>query len=90
MRKTLENLWNNYFSDECSIIDSEKEKELAENAVEKHKIVKSLLTEEQCKVIEDYVDTLNEFHNSFVKKAFFKGCEFAISFFLEASNSEVL
>lgn len=37
-------------------------------------------------VSEKYIDTLYEIQGHFIKKAFFKGCEFTVSFLLEAVN----
>ena len=39
-------------------------------------------------IIEKYVDVLCDLEALFVKKAFCKGCEFAVSFLLEARNLE--
>ncbi len=86
MRETLENLWKEYFAEKCALIDTKKEKELAKKAVEKHKIANELMTKEQINAVEKYVDILCEIQDSFVRKAFFKGCEFTISFLMESGN----
>ena len=88
MKETLEKLWNECFAEECAIIDTAKERVLAKKAVEMHKTANKLLTKEQSDAIEKYIDILCEIQNSLVKKAFFKGCEFATSFFLEVGNFE--
>ena len=85
MKKTLETLWNDYLVGECAIIDTEEERELAKKAVEKHEIINDLLTKEQNDAIETYIDALCETYDFFAKKAFFKGCEFAASFLIEAA-----
>ncbi|MBQ4324792.1 MAG: hypothetical protein IJC29_03265 [Clostridia bacterium] len=84
MKKTLETLWYDYFSDECSALVTAEEKALAKRAVALHEAVGELLTREQSAAVEAYVDALYEIEGCFVKKAFLKGCEFATSFFFEA------
>lgn len=86
MKNTLEKLWNDYLCDECSEIDSEEERELLKAAVEKHDIINGFLTKEQSKLVEEYVDILIEMNSFFSRKAFSKGCEFATSFFIEATE----
>lgn len=86
MKKTLEKLWSEYLAEKCAAIDTEEERALANEAVEKHKIANDLLTKKQRDAIEKYIDVLCEIQSSFVKKAFFKGCEFATSFLIEAGN----
>ena len=83
MKETLEKLWNEYFAEECAIIDTAKERALAKKAVEIHKTANELLTEEQRVVVEKHIETLCEIQEAFVKKAFFKGGEFVASFFLK-------
>ncbi len=82
--KTLEKLWDEYLSDECSAIKTNEEKLLAKGAIEKHKIINELLTKEQNEAVEKYIDAICEIQGSLTKKAFFKGCEFAVSFLIEA------
>ena len=86
MIKTLEKLWNEYFAEECAVADSNEERELIKKAAEMHKSVSKSLTEEQNKIFEQYIDALYESQSFFAKKAFFKGCEFSVSFLLEAKN----
>ena len=83
MKKTLESLWNDYFADECAAIESEEERELTKKAIETHEKAAELLTKEQNEAVESYADALCDISSSFSKKAFFKGCEFALSLFLE-------
>lgn len=86
MRKTLEGLWNEYLAEKCAVMDTEEERVLAKEALKKHKIANDLLTKEQSDAIEAYIDTLCEMQESFVKKAFFKGCRFATAFLIEFSE----
>ena len=86
MKKTLEKLWNEYFAEVCAKFDTDEERELAKNAVEMHEAVNKSLTKEQSDTIEKYVDSLCEIQNYSVKKAFFKGCEFAASFLFEVGT----
>ena len=88
MKITLEKLWNEYLLEQCSAMDTDEERELTKKAVELHEQVTDLLTAEQEHAVEAYVDALCEINSLFAKKAFLKGCEFAVSFLLEARNSE--
>ena len=86
MRETLEKLWNNYLLDECAVIDTDEERTLTRKTVELHEKVNTILNSNQQEAVEKYVDALYNSESIFVKKAFIKGCEFAISFLLEAGN----
>ena len=88
MKNTLEGLWNNYFLNECAVINTFDERELTKKAVELHEKANALLNAEQQKAVEKYVDSLCEINSIFVKKAFFKGCEFGVSFLQETMNLE--
>ena len=80
MNKTLEKLWNEYFANECSAIDTAIEKALVKKAANMHEIADKLLSSEQREALENYVDSLCEIQDYLVKKAFFKGCKFTLSF----------
>ena len=88
MKETLEKLWNEYFAEECAAIDTKEERALAKQALQMHNMANELLTTEQRGAIEKYIETLFEMQDSLVKKAFFKGCEFTISFLLETGKLE--
>ena len=88
MKKTLEKLWDDCFAEECALIDTEEEKELIKEAVQMRKTADELLTREQSDAVEKYIEALYDIQISGNKKAFFKGCEFAISFLFEATNFE--
>ena len=84
MKETLEKLWADYLSDECAAIDTDEERILTRKAAELHEEADALLNEAQKDAVEKYVDALCNAEALFVKKAFFKGCEFSVSFLLEA------
>ncbi|MBQ8371438.1 MAG: hypothetical protein IJX38_00660 [Clostridia bacterium] len=86
MKKVLEKLWNEYLSDECAAIDTDEERCLAKKSVELHEKASALLSKAQEDAVEKYVDALCDIEILFARKAFFKGCEFALSFLLEAGN----
>ncbi len=86
MKNTLEGLWNDYLADECAKIDTDEERELANKAVELHEKLSTLLNKEQECVLEKYDDALCDIQALFIKNAFFKGCEFSVSFLLESGN----
>ena len=84
MKNTLEKLWNEYLLDECSAIDTEEERYLTKKTGELHEKTNILLNEDQKEAVQKYVDALCDIEALFAKKAFLKGCEFAVSFLLEA------
>lgn len=88
MKETLEKLWNEYLLNECAAIDTDEERALTKKTVELHEKVNVLLNKEQEEAVEKYVDALCDIEALFTKKAFFKGCEFAVSFLLEAGRFE--
>ena len=45
-----------------------------------------MLNGEQANAVEKYVDALCDMQALFAKKAFVKGCEFAVSFLLETGK----
>ena len=69
-------------------MDTDEERMLTKKAIELHEKTNGLLTREQQEVMEKYVDTLMDMEGIFAKKAFFKGCAFAISFLLEARGEK--
>ena len=86
MKNTLEKLWEEYFSEECAILDTEEERELISLTAEANKAVNDLLTKEQRRSVERFVELLHEMNGITLKKAFCRGCEFATSFLLETSG----
>ena len=80
MKETIEKLWNEYFSEQCAEINTEEERNLTRKAIELHEKVNALLNEEGKNALEEYVDALCDIEALFARKAFCKGCEFAISF----------
>ena len=80
MKETIEKLWNEYFSEQCAEINTKEERNLTRKAVELHEKVNALLNEEGKNALEEYVDALCDIEALFARKAFCKGCEFAISF----------
>ena len=88
MKKALEKLWNDYLIEECAKIDTNEERELTKRVVLLHENANALMNKEQVAAVEEYVDGLCELDVFFIKKAFFKGCEFSVSFLLEAGNMD--
>ena len=86
MKETLEKLWNEYLLDECSAIDTDEERSLTKKTAELHEKANTLLNNAQKDAVEKYVDALCDIEALFAKKAFLKGCEFAVSFLAEAGN----
>ena len=86
MKKTLEILWDDYLCEQCSMIESDEERKLAEKALYTHEKLNNLLNREQWEAVEKYVDMLCNVQALFEKKAFIKGCEFTASFILETGT----
>ena len=86
MKKTLEKLWYEYLLDECAKMDTDEERDLTKQTAELHEKANAMLNNDQKNAVEKYVDALCDMDALFVKKAFFKGCEFAVSFLFEARN----
>ena len=88
MNKIIEKLWNEYLLDECAAINTDEERKLTRRTLELHEKANALLNKEQEAAVEKYVDVLCDIASLFAKKAFFKGCEFTMSFFFEVENSD--
>ena len=86
MKETLEGLWKEYLLAECAVIETDEERRLTKRIGELHERANSLLNREQEEAVDGYVGALCDANARFVKKAFFKGCHFALSIFLEAGN----
>jgi len=84
MEKALEKLWYNYLLDECGVINTEEERLAVRKSAELHEKANLLLTDEQKDAVEKFVDALSNAEALFAKKAFIKGCAFAVSFLREA------
>jgi len=80
MTETLEKLWDEYFAGICATIDTAQEKALLKKIVETHHMTNEQLTKDQMNALEKHMETVYELQGNMVKKAFFKGCEFALSF----------
>ena len=83
MKETLEKLWNECFFEECSLMNTQEEKSLLNDVLEKKKRINEFLNDEHSECIDKYVEAIYKIQGFSVKKAFFKGCEFATSFLFE-------
>ena len=72
MKKTLDNLWEKYFCEECAIMDTEEERALTKKAADLHKNANALLSKDQENAMEEFICALYDLQALFVKKAFFK------------------
>ena len=88
MKETFEKLWNDYFYEECAVIDTEEERALIRKTAETHEKLNRILTNEQNEMLEKYIEVLYENQGLYLKKGFFKGCKFAISFILEVGDNK--
>ena len=84
MKETLNNLWNEYLFEKSSVIETDEERKLTEKAVKLHEDLNALLNNDQQDAVQRYVDVLSELEYIFARKAFFKGCEFTVSFIFDA------
>lgn len=86
MKATLERLWNEYFAEECARIDTDEQRSAALAIAELHEKLTELLDKEQNAALQGFIDALYKSEAAFMKKAFFAGCKFATSFFLEVAD----
>ena len=86
MKQTLDKLWNEYLLEKSAVIDTDEERTLTRALAELHEKANDTLDEDQRTAVEKYVDALCDIDALFAKKAFCKGCEFAVSFLTEARN----
>ena len=84
MKKTMEKLWEEYFCEACAFMETEEEKALLQKAAKMHQRVSEQLTVEQNAILEQYLEILYEMQSFSGKRGFYKGCEFATCFLLEA------
>ena len=83
MRKMLDELWNNYFAEECAVITTDEERALLKRTGTLREALNKLITTEQRELLDRYVEALYEIEGIFNKKIFFSGCKFAATFFFE-------
>ena len=74
--------------EQCAVMDTEEERGLTKKTADLHEKANALLNQEQQDAVQEFVDGLCDLESLFVKKAFCKGCEFAVSFLLETRNAE--
>ena len=86
MNNILEKLWSEYFCEDCSAINSEEEKAIAKILAQTRNEIENLPINEFRESIENYIAFMYKAQSLALKKAFFKGCEFAISFLVEVSS----
>ena len=86
MKEILEKAWNEYFCEWCSAIENKKEMGSLKNVCEMHETLNRLLTKEQDEALDKYVEAIYENQAHIIKKAFFKGCDFAMSLVFEARS----
>ncbi len=86
MNETLEKLWYDYYHEESCVVETEEERNLLKQAAELREAANNLLNEEQQDAVDRFVDALCDSEGLFMKKAFFKGCEFAASVLIEAGD----
>ena len=77
MNRTFEELWDAYFCEACARIETDEERALSKKAAALYHQMIDFLTPEQQKVMEQYVEACCDAEALMIKKAFFKGVEFA-------------
>ncbi len=87
MKEILNNLWEKYFFEECSTINTNEEKELLKKLADLREKAYVSLNDEEKEAVERCFETLYDIETIYAKKAFFKGCEFAVSFLFELGNN---
>ena len=87
MKEILNKLWEKYFFEECSTINTNEEKELLKKLADLREKAYVSLNDEEREAVERCFETLYDIETIYAKKAFFKGCEFAVSFLFELGNN---
>ena len=85
---TIKKLWREYLAEESATMDDE-ERKLTKTAARLHEEMNGLISKEAYKAVEKHLEALYELSALTEEKAFIKGCEFAISFLLEASGFKI-
>ena len=83
MTEILEKLWQEYFFEECTRIESEEEKAILRKTAELRKKVDVLLDKEEAAAMQNLLDCIYEGEERIFKKAFLKGALLANSLLLE-------
>jgi len=81
MKNLLEELWNEYLFEKCTVV-TDKER----SNIKKEKEIKSelSLSQENEKLLENYLDLLYATSSEREKTSFFKGIQFGVQFIVEA------
>lgn len=79
----LTELWRDYFSEDCAVISTEKERELSAKLSSARKRLCEILTKEQEFAVEGYIEAFHGLSSSLAEKAFIQGCKFTASFLLD-------
>ena len=58
MNEILKKLWDEYFYEECSRVNTEEERALIRIAAEMHEVANKVVTKEQSVAVENYIDAL--------------------------------
>ena len=63
-----EKLWNEYFAEECSRLDTNEERELIKKAGKLHELMNETLSIEHRETMEEYIETSYAIQRLFTKK----------------------
>ncbi|MBQ7896913.1 MAG: hypothetical protein IJ323_00670 [Clostridia bacterium] len=81
MKNLLEELWNKYLFEKCAVV-TEKERSNIKKEIEiKNEL---MLTKENEKLFENYLDLLYDTSTEREKTSFLKGIQFGVQFIVEA------
>ena len=79
----IENLWNDYISQNNSIMKNEKEKNLVAVTINLENQLLKMLNEEEKELLEKITDSIYETEEFLLQKAFFDGAKFCLRFLTE-------
>ena len=83
MKEIIEKLWNEYLMEECAESISSEENELWEQNGKFRETLYTMLPDEQKVNIDNYIEAFCNIQEKCIKKAFFMGCKFTLSFVSE-------
>ena len=79
----IENLWNNYISQNNPAMRNEKEKELVALTVKLESRLLKTLDNQEKELLEKFTDSIYRTEDFLLQEAFFDGAKFCIHFLME-------
>lgn len=82
-KEIIKRLWYDFLSDECSILESEEEKECVAKIASLEKALLNVIPIEEAKQLEIMIDAIYNANALLVEKAFACGIRFSTKYLME-------